>query len=318
MKKFNMPRLNIRNRVLLYFTMILSAALALANVALECFSFVTGIVIYVLAACSLFSSAYYLFFDIRDGMKNAAEMKSSVIASNPFVTKLVENPYINKVASDYRLRTVVFAVPGLMGNVMFAVFNAVVGIVARSAWFGSLAAYYILLSMMRIEVVEQEKKISAISGEDERLEKEIGVYRKSSILFIVMAFVLFGMVLLLENSMGGKEYPGFTIYVAAMYAFYKIIKSTIDIIKIGKQKSPLLSTIKRIGHIDACVSILTLQTAMFASFGAGQEMLARVMNDITGTVVYLIVLFLGIQGLVVLKKEAKKRLRNGKDEVKPD
>lgn len=58
------------------------------------------------------------------------------------------NPYVNRVASDYRLRTVVFAVPGLTANVLFATFNGIIGAVSHSAWFGTLSAYYILLSVM--------------------------------------------------------------------------------------------------------------------------------------------------------------------------
>jgi len=36
-------------------------------------------------------------------------------------------------------------------------------------------------------------------------------------------------------------------------------------------KSKLIMTIREIGYIDACVLILKLQTAMFASFGNPQE-----------------------------------------------
>ena len=59
----------------------------------------------------------------------------------------------------------------------------------------------------------------------------------------------------------------------------------------------LLSITRRIGYIDACVSILTLQTAMFASFAEGEEAFVKLMNGITGTAVCLMVLGLGIQGV---------------------
>ena len=78
----------------------------------------------------------------------------------------------------------------------------------------------------------------------------------------------------------------------------------------GKRKSPLLSITRRIGYIDACVSILTLQTAMFASFADGEEELIKLMNGITGTVVCVMVLGLGIQGIYSSRKEkqfAKRR-----------
>lgn len=69
-----------------------------------------------------------------------------------------------------------------------------------------------------------------------------------------------------------------------------------------KQKSPLLITIRKIGYIDACVSILTLQTAMLASFAQAKDIYAKMMNGITGTAVSLMVLGIGIQGICSVKK----------------
>lgn len=107
---------------------------------------------------------------------------------------------------------------------------------------------------------------------------------------------------LLESSLGGKTYPGLTIYAAAAYAFYRIIMSTIHIWKANKQKSPLLMTIRKIGYMDACVSILILQTAMFASFAQGKEAFTKIMNGITGVAVSLMALGIGIQGICSAEK----------------
>lgn len=169
---------------------------------------------------------------------------------------IAANPYTNRVTTDYRLRTILFAVPGTMSNIIFAAFNGVVG-------------------------------------------------------FLFLAVVLAGAVILLENSQGGKNYPGFTIYAVAAYTFYKIIMSTIQVIKVGKRKSPLLSITRRIGYVDACVSILTLQTAMFASFAQGEEALAKQMNGITGAVVCLMVFGLGIQGIWTANIRKKELLAGG-------
>ena len=117
------------------------------------------------------------------------------------------------------------------------------------------------------------------------------------------AVVLAGAAVLLVNSEGGKSYPGYAIYAVAAYTFYKIIMSTIQVLKVGKRKSPLLTITRRIGYIDACVSILTLQTAMFASFASGQEDFMLMMNAATGAVVCMMVLGLGIQGLCYYRKQ---------------
>lgn len=292
-KKLSMyiPSLRLRYRIFLYFVTIVFIALSLLNVALVCFPYMVGIIFYVLAAITLTASGYYIAIHVRQDIR---EIIKPAIAANP---------YTNKVTTDYRWRTILFAVPGMVSNIIFAVFNGVIGITSRSAWFGTLAAYYILLSVMRAGVVRQERKIAGVKEKQEHISRELSVYRRNSILFIFMAVVLAGAVILLLNAQGGKDYPGLTIYAVATYTFYKIITSTIEVIKVGQRKSPLLSIIKRIGYIDACVSILTLQTAMFAAFADGQEELIKMMNGITGTIVCLMVLGLGIQGICSSKKK---------------
>ncbi|MGN1180601.1 MAG: hypothetical protein ACI4SD_05235 [Suilimivivens sp.] len=286
----HIPSLRLRYRILLYFVTIICIALALLDVTLACFPYLVGILFYVLAAVTLTVSCYYIVIHIR---QNIREIIKPAIAANP---------YTNRVTTDYRWRTILFAVPGMVSNIIFAVFNGVIGITSHSAWFVTLSAYYTLLSIMRAGVVRQERKIADIKEKRERMKRELSVYRRNSVLFILMAVVLAGAVILLLNAQGGKDYPGLTIYAVATYTFYKITMSTIQVIKVGKRKSPLLSITRRIGYIDACVSILTLQTAMFASFAEGEEALIKLMNGATGSVVCVMVLGLGIQGLCSSRK----------------
>lgn len=293
------PSLRLRYRMLLYLLTLICIALSLLNVAAECFPYMAGIALYVLAAVTLAASCYCSIIHIRRSIREV--IKPAIAA----------NPYTNRVTTDYRLRTILFAVPGTMSNIIFAAFNGVVGAVSHSAWFGTLSAYYILLSIMRAEVIRQERKIASIEEEKEHMRRELSVYGRDSVLFLFLAVVLAGAVILLENSQGGKNYPGFTIYAVAAYTFYKIIMSTIQVIKVGKRKSPLLSITRRIGYVDACVSILTLQTAMFASFAQGEEALAKQMNGITGAVVCLMVFGLGIQGIWTANIRKKELLAGG-------
>ena len=64
--------------------------------------------------------------------------------------------------------------------------NGFVGIYSHSAWFGSLSAYYLLMSVMRIGAVRQEQKIFKISEESDRMKKEVAIYRRNSLFFILM------------------------------------------------------------------------------------------------------------------------------------
>lgn len=92
-----------------------------------------------------------------------------------------------------------------------------------------------------------------------------------------------------------KQNSGVTIYAVAAYTFYKVIISVIHVIKARRLKSPLLMAIRDIGFADACVSILSLQTAMLSAFGSGQEDVIKRMNGITEAGVCLMVLLIGVR-----------------------
>lgn len=293
-----MPKLHWGFRLLLYLLMIVFAVLSLISVAFEPFAHITEIFVYSLAAVTLFAGSYYLTLDIRYGVKDV--IKPGIAA----------NPYTNRVASDYRLRTILFSVPGLLSNIVFAAFNAGLGIISHSVWLGSLAVYYILLSMMRIGAVRQAKKISGIKQKQSRWKQEILAYERSSVQFLFMALILTGMVVLLEKSIGGKRYPGIAIYAAATYSFYKITMSIVHVIKARKQNSLLLMAIRKIGYVDACVSILFLQTAMFFSFAQDtEEGFIKIMNGITGGTVCAIVFAMGIRGIWYAKKMKEREIQ---------
>lgn len=287
-----------RYKVLLYICTILFGALSLYSVILDTFSWLIRIPIYVAAALCLFASCYFIVTDVIYMIYHGIK------------PRIADHKYAIKLKEDQRLKTVIFTIPGVMSNLWFALLNAAMGILGLSPWFGSLAAYYILLSIMRIQAVGKERYIRQNNFTfKEKMKREIAIYRYNSFLFILLAIVLFGMVVLLEHSIGGKSYPGLMIYAIAAFTFYKIIKSTIQILRERKKNSPLMMIIRRIGHVDACVSILTLQTAMFAAFGQGQEIFIKIMNGLTGGGVGLLVLGMGIQGIFLSGKMKQKFLK---------
>lgn len=100
------------------------------------------------------------------------------------------------------------------------------------------------------------------------------------------------------------------VFAVAAYSFYKIIVAVINVVKARKLRSPILMTIRNIGYIDACVSILSLQTAMFASFGKHQPEFMKLMNALAGLAVCIMVLVMGIRCIYTAQK-MKQELAGG-------
>lgn len=297
-----------KNQCIIFIVTIVAAVAAIYTAVTDFFPQPISITLYVLAAfgfscsCTLWVRAIIFFVKL-------------VLV--PFTEN---NKIANRLVKDDRLRTVLTTLPGMGLNFIYAVFNGIVGLVNHSAWCGSLSAYYILLCVMRFLSVSYAGKIyskkwrKAQSHRKENQEKDNGiktdtlrawrVYHHCGIMLSVTSIALGGAVIVLVCGEGGKTYPGVLIYAVAAYTFYKLIVAVRNVIMARKMDSALLSTLRNISYADALVSMLSLQTALFAAFGQNSEELIPLMNALTGTAVCLMIFILGI--LMVHKSKRTK------------
>lgn len=292
-EKIRLPEIKTKFRLLLYFVTLIFCMLSIAETVFGYFPFALEIVIYVVAAISLAFACFYLVQDMKRGMKGIAR---SVIERNMLV---------NRVYTDYRYRTVLFTSFSFLVNLFYAVSNGVYAVISHSPWMGTFSAYYIFLSIMRYGIIQYDRKLSREgAGRDLRMQ-EIKVYRNTGILLLLITIAMGGAVILLVNREGGKSYPGYMIFVVAMYTFYKAIISIVNIIRVRKMKSSLLVTIRNIGYADALVSVLSLQTAMFGAFGEDSNIDPTLMNGITGICVCVMILAIGIYMICSADRQRK-------------
>lgn len=291
--KVRLPKLKAGFRLLLYFVTLLLGTLSIVETIYGYFYSAIDIIIYVISAGGIFLSCYYLIHDFTYGIK---------LRIRPIIEN---NKFTKRIYKDYRYRTVLFTTFSFLVNLFYAVINGIFGFMNHSQWFGSLAAYYIVLSVMRFTTVWHERKISKLNENKNRKKHELVVYRNCGILLILITIAFGGAVILLLHKEGGNSYPGFLIFAVAAYTFYKAIISIINIMKTKKFKSPLLATIRNIGYVDALVSLLSLQTAMFTSFGKDEELDHQMMNGLTGAAICIMILFIGIYMIYTSGKQKR-------------
>lgn len=114
-----------------------------------------------------------------------------------------------------------------------------------------------------------------------------------------------GMIVQMVLASSGYSYPGYVIYLSAMYTFYTLAMSVVNLVKFRKLGSPILSAAKILNFIAALMSILGLQTAMIAQFSAEDAHFRQLMNAITGGFVYGIVILIAIIMLPHSRKSQK-------------
>lgn len=290
--KIRLPQLKWPLRLLLYAVTFMISVLSIVVVYFNFINIVLASILYTVAACTVCLSGYYLYHDIVYGVNEKLRVG---IESNPFANRMIK---------DYHYRTVLFTYSSLTFNLFFSFSNGIFGILYHSVWFGTLSAYYIVLSIMRFLVIQYERKVSRLEKTKKMKQQELTIYQTCGILVILLAIALGLSVIQVVYFDEGHSYPGTIIFAVAAYTFYKIVLAMINIRKAGRLKSPLLITIRNIGFADAIVSILSLQTAMFISFGEDNAVFQRTMNSITGVVVCLIILTMG--GYMVYSAQKQK------------
>lgn len=280
--KTSISKISFRYRILIYLATAIFATASIFDSIFNCLNQAVAIALYVCAAVSLFFTCWYAVADIRYLLENVIK------------PKITANLFAKKVSNDYRYRTILFALPNFALNVIFALFNGVIAIMSRSGWYGCLAAYYILISVMRSSAIEYVRSSTTKNKDNVLAIRELKVYRRCGFLFVPMSMALGISVLLMVRAGSGKTYPGLLIYAVAAYTFWKISISIVNLIKAGKTKSPLLMILRNIGYADAIVSMLSLQTALLAEFSDENSKFHVRMNAVTGTAVCLMILIMGI------------------------
>lgn len=296
-----LPVLRPAFRILLYLVTVFLSILSLLEAAGGGPVAAEDIVIYVLAACGLAFSCYYLYYDLTAGFR---EILQKALGKS----RLAERLY-----NDYRYRTLAGTLFALLLNLVYAVSNGAYAVWSRSLWLGTLSAYYIFMSILRFTVIWQEYRTTERRGREpagkedrDRWKTEWTVFGRAGILLVLITLVLGGSVIFLLQEEGGKTYPGYLIFAAAAYTFYKVIVSIINMVKVSRMRSPMLLTARNIGYADALVSVLFLQTAMFAAFGEGREINIQLMNELTGGTVCIMIFLIGVYMIKKAVQEKRK------------
>lgn len=209
-----------------------------------------------------------------------------------FARAAEKSPALRRVLHDYGARTVVFASFAFAVNIGYAVFQGVMGILAHSVWFGLLACYYLLLSGLRGGVLFAEHRLRTGSGAEEPPEGKLKIYRMCGVSLIVLDLAMCAAVTQMVLFGSPVRYGFVQVLVSAMYTFYKAILAVVNFVKAKRLRDPVVQSLRGVCAVDALISVVALETAMLATFGNGEDMLA--LRAATGFAACAIAIAIGI------------------------
>ena len=221
--------------------------------------------------------------------------------------KVLANPLINRYATDKVFRIKASLNLSLGINLLYVAINVLSWYLYQSWWFVCLAVYYGIMSLMRFLLVRYVRLNDIGTNRYGELKRSLAC----SYIMLLLNLFLSGAVLMVVYQNRGYEYHGIMIYVMAMYTFYMATYAIINLVKYRSFESPVMSTARAISLAAALVSMLNLETAMFAEFGADMVKTdQRLMIILTGAGISITVIAMAVHTIVRCTKEMKKMRSN--------
>lgn len=174
-----------------------------------------------------------------------------------------KSPHLRHWLEDTRLRVNVTLTGNVLWNGAFALLQLALGFYHGSAWFYSLAGYYFSLAFMRFSLVCYTLKHQP----GEEMRQELLRYRACGRVFLLTNLTISTMIfyMICENRV--VRHHEITTIALAAYTFFSLTMAIIKVIRYRKYNSPVFSASRAISLASACVSMLTLEGTMLATFG---------------------------------------------------
>lgn len=247
---------------------------------------------YIVYCMSAYSLSVITLAMIRGRKRLRARIKNA-----PLIVGIMSNRAVRRYMDDMHFRGGVGIYQGIAVNFLYVVFRTVTGIMYSSVWFISMAAYHLVLGIMRAVLIYGYRR-----RDGKGYVYEYRFYRICAYMLLLLNIPMGGMIVLMIRTDTGFVYPEYVIYLSAMFTFYTMIISVVNMVKYRRAGSPVLSAAKVISFVSAMMSVLGLQTAMISKFSEKSDSFRAMMNGITGGVIYGIVIVTAVLMLMKGKR----------------
>lgn len=218
---------------------------------------------------------------------------------------LKKNTYISRYIDDIEWRVRISMLTSFFINLIYAVFKLVMGIWYQSWWLGAVAIYYIVLCVIRLIILKDDRIARRHTSAVQLLRHQFKSYRTCGIALLLLDIVMSGMTVQMVYQDKSYVYSGMLIYAMAAYTFYRFVAAIINIFKYRKKHNPVYSAAKVLDLAVAVMSLFALQTAMLTEFGddfVSEQMINAATGIGVGVFVFGMAVFMIIHAHIQLKK----------------
>lgn len=211
--------------------------------------------------------------------------------------------------TDYKRTTVVMTLPSVPFDIIYSGFCLVMSVLSQSLWLFIMAIYYFLLCMLRVNVLYRAGRGAVFKN---KRFSEMRNYRKFSRNLIFLDVVFAYAVYLIAKNNVIHDYPGILVYGFGLYVVYKVLLAVINFFKASKSKSLTALSLRKIGIVDAMVSVLALEWAFSHRNEGDLSVFAQQIEQYMGIVVVVIIFAMGVGGAITCIRIRRKEKKEGK------
>ena len=272
-KIFNIP----------YWVKILLSVVSFAGVAIVLWQEVNNPIVYLFYCFATYCTCF-IGYDVARLIRHINKKVKTIKAdeSNTGITK--------KYLTDLQFKVQVGICASIVVDLLYVAFKVISGVIEKSIWLLTIGIYHFILEIVRVILFVGIIKKTKNSEVDESK-----YYLLTTIILTVSLLPICGIMVLVLKSNSSFVYEGYLIYISAMYTFFTVIKTLIDVIKFKKLNSLLMSATKEVGLVASAVSVFALQTAMLTQFSS-DDSLSYTLNIITSgfVVMFIVVVCVGM------------------------
>lgn len=212
---------------------------------------------------------------------------------------LHRNRVTNRILTDETLLFAANLYVDQTVNLLYGATKIAGGIRYASVWLITDGAYNIIQGGIQLyQIIQRKKNLDLL--------RQWKSYRLSGVLILLMHLSMTGVVYQMIRDGHAGEYPGYMIFVTALFAFYKLIHSFVSVAKDRKHAAPIDSAVRMLKLSQAFFAIFSLQLALFQEFGEGFEA-QYLMNTLTGGAVCILVVSMGVYMIRRANRDMKKQ-----------
>ena len=173
-------------------------------------------------------------------------------------------------------------------NLLYGAGHVVLGILEGSVWLLVMAAYYILLGVMRFGAVLTERRHAS----------ERFVMRLCGGMLMALALVMGGATAISLAESNAVPHGIVIMLTIAIYTFWKMTMAIVHTVQAHQSGTPLTRPIRNLTLASALASLLTMKRSMLVSFDRDMTAeAALLLNICTGSAVCILVFLLGLNML---------------------